>query len=129
MFATVEIMRRINRPLLKLLDFKFSEFPCIVALKYDSSTHRIIFQKLSTNDLHSVMYSFGFKQKVGDTLKLINARQTSQIQSVEIFKALELDTRLSTTIDSLLLVFPQLRSSIHSYVKTQTGPEYTLKLF
>ena len=45
-FATVDIMRRVNRPLIKLLDFKFAEFPCIVALKLDPATGKLSYSKM-----------------------------------------------------------------------------------
>lgn len=84
---------------------------------------------MQTQDLRSELYPFGLKQKVTDLVHSLELRQTRDHKFLKILEALEFNTRFGAKLEDLTGAFPELRTSIYSYVKTEENPEYTLKLF
>ena len=87
-FGVVDIMKRLNRPLVKKLNFEFSRFPCTVALKYDPNVRDLKYEFITgEKSMHHLLYPYGFRKKVKNFEKRLSAKINNK-QKLEMFRML-----------------------------------------
>jgi hypothetical protein len=122
-------MKRVNRPLIKLLDFKFSKFPCLVVLKFNQKLQKLEFKQVKADSLHHVLYPYGFRQKVGSVITSMKTESRVDFNTIHQLQAMNFGGKRTFDLGKVLSVFPELKNSIFSSSRSAGSVKYVYKLF
>lgn len=126
LFATVDIMKRVNRPLIKLLDYNFQKFPCIVLLNFDKVTSQLHFKRVEVQSLSHVLYPYGFRNTIKPLLRSFTQSKNLNSETISKLESLPFDYSTKFFKNNILEVFPEFRKS---YEKVNSNENSVYKLF
>jgi hypothetical protein len=113
-FVAADVMRRLNRPLIKLLDFKFSKFPCVIVLHYDQGAQRLKFKQVEVPAMQHLLYPYGFRQKLTPLLNSLVQTKPKNSTLISELENLAIGETKDFKIGEILEIFPKLRKSMYS---------------